>query len=55
MLFFGVIKMSDVDPLRNYARITDVTTPAGNTPHELHMRTCLVCVVKRNPAYHSVD
>jgi hypothetical protein len=48
--------MSDVDSLRNYARITDVTTPAGNTPHELHMRTWpLVCVVKRNPAYHSVD
>jgi hypothetical protein len=38
--------MSDVDWLRNYARITDVTTTAGNTPH---MRTWpLACMIKRN-------
>jgi hypothetical protein len=40
--------MSDVDSLRNYARTSDVSTPAGNTPHELHR----IKLVKEKLIYH---
>jgi hypothetical protein len=49
--------MSDVDSLRNYARTSDVTTPAGNTPHEPH-RINLASGMRGQkdiPAYHSVN